>query len=434
MQIPEGGFYSATDADSEGAEGVFFLWTIDEVREVLNEKEAELVIQIFGLSEQGNFEGSNILNFSRLFADLIEEHGAEFPKELDQVLGKLYSAREQRIHPIRDDKLIVGWSAAMATSLSLAGDYYKQDHWIAAATKAVELMLRENLDSAGNLKRIYLDEKTSIAGQLEDFANLVEALITLFDVSSELFYLEKANFLMSSCLERFWDEEEKGFFLSPADQQGPQLTRSRSASDGATLSPVATALLCLISLRDRCALINPELPRMYSEKVDQCAASLIGDINDNAVSHTSMLRQLSTINEGSNALTQYLDGGLAKIKAKHFTTEDKQSKEVSLRISISDGWHITAPGVNKEDYKPLRIELADDEQHWSIKHIEFPDSQSISGDAELAVYEGEIEVRISLQRTAHPANELSFSAEIECELQLCNHQHCLLPNTKSFRV
>ncbi|MDD9889854.1 MAG: thioredoxin domain-containing protein [Gammaproteobacteria bacterium] len=434
MQLPEGGFYSATDADSEGAEGVFFLWTIDEVKKVLDENEADLVLKIFGLSELGNFEGSNILNLSKSFAHHAEEYGAEFTKNLDRVLNKLYLAREQRIHPIRDDKLIVAWSAAMAASLALAGDYFKQKHWIAAAEKAVILMLGKNLDEQGNLRRIYLNGTSSIAGQLEDYANLSQALITLFDVTTNQSYLEKANRLMSACLERFWDEEEKGFFLSPANQQGPQLTRSRSASDGATLSPVATALNCLIDLRDRSALLTTEAQSLYSEKADQCAASLVGDINDNAMSHTSMLRQLSSIDEGSNALTQYLDGGLLRIKANQSTSEDGRSKEVTLLISISEGWHITAPGAHKEQYKPLRVEVTDSEQHWSIKAIKYPESQKTLSDESLSVYEGSIELMISLQRTAQSIDELGFSVAIACELQLCNDRHCLLPGTKTFRV
>lgn len=437
MQIPEGGFFSATDADSENVEGVFFLWSIDAIREVLTEDESNLVIKIFGLSEQGNFEGSNILNFSKAFSDYETEYGDNFGDELDDILNKLYLAREQRIHPVRDDKLIVSWSAAMATSLALAGDYFKQRHWIVAAENAIQLILAKNRDEQGNLQRVYLNGATSISGLLEDYANLVEALIVLFDVTHNTVYVETADALMAACLERFWDKDESGFFLSPVDQLGPQLTRSRSASDGATIAPVATALNCLISLRDRSVFIGNDLCSHYRQKVEQCVDSLIGEINDNAVSHTSMLRQVSIIDEGSESLTQYVNDGLAKIKVQQTIDEDLQRKEIFMAINIFEGWHLTAPGANADQYKPLCIYLATDERHWLIEAIDYPRSYNkltLGSGEGIPIYDGKLELTISLLRTEVPADELSYCARLQCELQLCSDQNCLLPNLISFRV
>ena len=130
MQLPEGGFYSATDADSEGAEGIFFLWSVEQLQDALSKDEAKLIVDVFGVSESGNFEGSNILTFSKTFADHEEQFGPEFENKLDSILKKLYQVREQRIHPLRDDKLIVAWSSAMITSLAKAGDYFSQKHFL----------------------------------------------------------------------------------------------------------------------------------------------------------------------------------------------------------------------------------------------------------------------------------------------------------------
>jgi len=437
MQLPEGGFYSATDADSEGAEGIFFLWSVEQLQDALSKDEAKLIVDVFGVSESGNFEGSNILNFSKTFADHEEQFGPEFENKLDSILKKLYQVREQRIHPLRDDKLIVAWSSAMITSLAKAGDYFSQKHWIAAAEKAIDLTLSNNLDGDGTLRRIYLDGTTSIEGQLEDYANLIEALISLFDITSAIGYLQQANNLMRSCIDDFWDEKEMGFFLSPSNQVGPQLTRSRSASDGATFAPAATALACLISLRDRSAYLEESSQQLFSERAEQCISSLVGEINNNAVSHTSMLRQLANYYEGNREPIQYMDHGLAKVKARTISGADTLGKSISLIIDIADGWHVTAPTANLTNYMPLSVCLAEDEKHWVIDASQFPDNESsmttVEGDT-IPIYENKIEIALSLKRTQVPDDELSFSSQLECELQLCNDQRCLLPTSITFRI
>ena len=437
MQLPEGGFYSATDADSEGAEGIFFLWSVEQLQDALSKDEAKLIVDVFGVSESGNFEGSNILTFPKTFADHEEQFGPEFENKLDSILKKLYQVREQRIHPLRDDKLIVAWSSAMITSLAKAGDYFSQKHWIAAAEKAIDLTLSNNLDGDGTLRRIYLDGTTSIEGQLEDYANLIEALISLFDITSAIGYLQQANNLMRSCIDDFWDEKEMGFFLSPSNQVGPQLTRSRSASDGATFAPAATALACLISLRDRSAYLEKGSQQLFSERAEQCINSLVGEINNNAVSHTSMLRQLANYYEGNRELIQYMDHGLAKVKARIISGADTLEKSISLIIDIADGWHVTAPTANLTSYMPLRVCLAEDEKHWVMDASQFPDNESsmttVEGDT-IPIYENKIEIALSLKRTQVPDDELSFSSHLECELQLCNDQRCLLPTSITFRI
>ena len=323
------------------------------------------------------------------------------------------------------------------TSLAKAGDYFSQKHWIAAAEKAIDLTLSNNLDGDGTLRRIYLDGTTSIEGQLEDYANLIEALISLFDITSAIGYLQQANNLMRSCIDDFWDEKEMGFFLSPSNQVGPQLTRSRSASDGATFAPAATALACLISLRDRSAYLEKGSQQLFSERAEQCINSLVGEINNNAVSHTSMLRQLANYYEGNRELIQYMDHGLAKVKARIISGADTLEKSISLIIDIADGWHVTAPTANLTNYMPLRVCLAEDEKHWVLDASQYPDNESsmttVEGDT-IPIYENKIEIALSLKRTQVPDDVLSFSSHLECELQLCNDQRCLLPTSITFRI
>ena len=261
----------------------------------------------------------------------------------------------------------------------------------------------------------------------------------LFDVTSLPQYLKNADALMRVCLDEFWDFEHQGFFLSPRNQIGPQLTRSRSASDGATISPVSTALACLISLRDRSALISSDGVgyEFYRIKCERCIGSLIGDINDNAVSHTSMLRQLSSFDKSSSLITQYVEGGLAKIQAAQKTSNDLSTKQVTFTLKIEEGWHITSPQTTSGQYKEMTLDVSDNEKHWVIKSVDYPESdKTIAGvdGEEISIYASDITITIRLERSQLPTDQLSFSAEVICEVQLCNDQNCLLPATLSFRL
>ncbi|MEE3171331.1 MAG: thioredoxin domain-containing protein, partial [Pseudomonadota bacterium] len=289
MQLPEGGFFSATDADSEGAEGVFFLWTIAELEEVLDREEIELALSVFDITEHGNFEKSNILNLSEPLSGQRGDPATDFIERLDIILEKLYLARERRIHPFRDDKLIVGWTGAMISTLAQAGFYYMNREWTDAAERATQMVYEHNVRRDGRLNRVYLNGATSIGGQLEDFANFIQALLILFSVTGKQQYLSQAVRLMDTTVQEFWDDKEGGFFLGPQDQAGPQLTRSRNASDGATISAIATTLDCLLRLLRCSALCDDTHNELYYRQyIDTCLASLTGQINENSMSHTSL--------------------------------------------------------------------------------------------------------------------------------------------------
>lgn len=134
MQFPEGGFYSATDADSEGREGTFFIWSMEELQQALESAELEIVDLLYSPSEGGNFEGSNILNLSKPLSDLeAESKDDNFYEILDRILHKLYEAREQRIHPLRDDKLIVAWASAMIFTFARASATLKNPAFLSVA-------------------------------------------------------------------------------------------------------------------------------------------------------------------------------------------------------------------------------------------------------------------------------------------------------------
>ncbi|MDP6653576.1 MAG: thioredoxin domain-containing protein [Gammaproteobacteria bacterium] len=435
MQLEEGGFYSATDADSEGAEGVFFLWTVDELREVLSDAEAELVIAVYNVTELGNFEGSNILNLSKPLVDHEQQRGGNFLATLDEILYKLYLAREQRIHPLRDDKLIVAWTGAMVTTLIRAGFQLGNSEWVQAAERAVRFVCQQNIDEQGRLRRVHLHGASSIDGQLEDYANLAQALIALFDVTSTRDYLEQAVSLMDVVMADFWDGEQAGFFLGGQNQPGSQLARSRNAGDGATLSAVAIALDCLVKLKQRSALPDAQHDALfYAARIDAAIASVTGRIDEHPMSHTSLLRIIDEYGSNSLDLIQYAGNGLARISIRHLKQVSDRELLIDISLNIEDGWHITAPQQATGSIVPLELRVANRELFWQLQEPAYPGANKIlqHEQAEIQIYENELAFTLTLTRSEMPDDSLSASLVLELELQLCDDRQCLLPETLQF--
>lgn len=461
MQHPSGGFYSATDADSEGEEGVFFTWSLAELRDALDAEEFELVRRLYGPDELGNFEGSNILELSRSLEVSARETGdTDFYSTLDQILEKLYLAREQRIHPLRDDKLIVAWSGSMINTLAQAGARLSEPRWTAAALRAAEIICRENIQASGKLWRIALNGAVSINGQLEDYANLIEGLVALFDAQQSAGdrevsaanaglgqqlvkesdknasgWLVRAQALTDTMIDEFWDPNQGGFFLSPREQVGPRLTRSKSASDGATLSPIATALRCLLLLDQRRALL-PEQPAAGGVKHDYAALyrrgfnAVSGQLNEHPLSHSSLLRVQAEHEKRAFDGRVYLDGGLASIElipsspeAGKIGTAQAERKHVSLALRIADGWHVAANDTEGGSL-PLRIE-ASEESAWALE----PVAQTSASD-----YRGAQLLDLTL--ALKPSHKLSLdqAGKLIVTVQLCSESECLLAHEISLLV
>ncbi len=219
MRGPEGGFYSALDADSEGEEGRFYVWTPAQIREVLGD-EADPVIEYYGVSERGNFDGANILHLpggpGRFSAAYRQESA---PPDLDRARRALYEARSQRVWPGLDDKRLTSWNALAIAALAEAGAVLGRKDYLAAARRCAEFLLDSLTDAEGRLLRTYKDGDARLNAYLEDHAFLLEALLTLYEASFEPRWFERARSLADEVVARFGDEERGGFFSTSADHE-----------------------------------------------------------------------------------------------------------------------------------------------------------------------------------------------------------------------
>ena len=445
MQLAEGGFYSATDADSEGEEGRFFLWSPAQLEQVLGEQDAQLITAVFQVTAAGNFEGATILRLHRSLEDFCTDTGQHTAKatmaRIDACLQQLYLAREQRIQPLRDDKLIVAWCAAMATALVHGSQLLGRNDWLQAAERAVAVMLANNVGPDDGLQRIYLNGQVSIAAQLEDYANLVAALIALFDASGKLDYLHRAHSLTEALLDRFYHPGRAVFHLGPIQDSGPQLVRSTSAADGAVLSAVATVLTNLWHLVRRQALLGEALvaPR-YRQILENCLSALAADINASPLSHSSMLRLLALVESGDRSPVQYAGDGRVRVKI----TRQPIGAQVRLSVNVhcAESWQLTASGEENPSQVPIRLTLPATETDWQLRQVEYPQCHgylpSPAGEsaatASIPVYKGAFEITAILSPEAALDADPCYGIGIELQLQLCGEGRCLIPETLQFVV
>lgn len=431
MQLPGGGFYSATDADSEGEEGTFFVWSREELRELLSAEEFALANRVFDISEQGNFEGRNILRLQHSLDYLQQEakqSSEDFLADLDALLSRLYAHRQRREPPLRDDKLIVAWNGTMVNTLAWAAWHGGEPSWLLAAERAAAAIIEHNLMADGRLRRIFLNGACSISGQLEDYANFIQALLSLYDVTAKPDYLAQAAALWEAALDEFSNPQQDVLYLGPAQQQGPQLVRSTNAADGATLSPVATFLECCLQLERRAALLpvatEPHRFDGFARRVlNQQAAA----VSEQAISHCSMLRVLRQDAEPLYEGIGYAAQGLLRIEAR---PGEAGSQKLVLRLCLQEGWHITSLHPEGE-YELPKIGLAEQDSAWTVADIERPASNAniaLSANEAVAAHSGEVEFTLSLQPQA--VNQpFSGFVHLQLTVQLCTEGRCLLPET-----
>jgi uncharacterized protein len=235
MRGPEGGFYSALDADSEGEEGKFYVWDRTEVAELIGDDGANW----FGTTRRGNWEGKNILT-----------RGQDQPEQLDEWRKTLYETRSKRVWPGLDDKRLASWNALMISALADAGAVLERDDYLEAARKAASFVLEEMRDDSGRLLRTWKDGQGRLNAYLEDHAFMVEALLTLYEATFEPRWFSAARELADTMIERFADDERGGFFDTASDHE-QLLTRRKSLEDNpipAGNSSAAFGLLRLAAL------------------------------------------------------------------------------------------------------------------------------------------------------------------------------------------
>jgi uncharacterized protein YyaL (SSP411 family) len=285
MTSPQGGFYSAEDADSEGVEGKFYLWSAEELKQLLNKEELALLIRLYDVHQDGNFEsGMNILRMRSSLADAASILKLSEDRLRDHVEGirqKLNAARQIRVRPERDDKILADWNGLQIAALAKAASALDEQKYADAAAKAASFILEKLRTADGRLLHRYKEE-AGIMANLDDYAFLVWGMIELYESFFDGFYLREALQLNHDMLQHFWDTENGGLFFTP-DYGEQLLVRQKESYDGAIPSGNSIAMLNLLRLSHLAG--KPEL----EEKASVLAKAFSGEIAAQPLGHSMFM-------------------------------------------------------------------------------------------------------------------------------------------------
>ncbi len=269
MTSVEGGFYSAEDADSEGVEGKFYVWTTDEIKEILSD-DTDIFIKFFNVKEEGNWTDSvhgikgitNILHTKKNLNEFANDVGLsekEFKEKLKKSRQKLFAEREKRIHPYKDNKILTDWNGLMISAFAKAAQVFNNKIYSETATKAADFILLKMFvppqrdpanggdDDSGRLLHRYREGEAGIFANADDYAFLIAALLDLYETTFETEYLKQALKLNDDFIKHFWDNEAGGFFFTPG--YGEKLiARQKEIYDGAVPSGNSVAMLNLLRI------------------------------------------------------------------------------------------------------------------------------------------------------------------------------------------
>ncbi len=277
MTAPEGGFYSAEDADSEGVEGKFYVWTPGEIEGALEPDEARLAIRFWDVTERGNFEGKNILYVPHppeAVAAEFDISTEELWEKIVVIRQKLFAEREKRVRPGRDEKVLAAWNGLMLRAFAFAARVLEREDYRRIAEKNAAFLL-EKLHLGGRLRRSYKDGRPRFNGYLEDYACVADGLVALYEATFETRWLAEAKALADAILELFWDEQRAAFYDTSADHE-ELVTRPRDVYDSAAPSGNSVAVDVLLKLS---VLLDREDYRRRAEAILEGLSGAIARIS-----------------------------------------------------------------------------------------------------------------------------------------------------------
>jgi uncharacterized protein YyaL (SSP411 family) len=293
LRAPEGAFYASEDADSEGVEGRFYVWTIEEIHEAIRDPDlAALVLEAYNVQPEGNYEdeatgertGNNVLYWARSPETLAAAHALTpetLAERLEQARQRLFAYRARRVRPGWDEKILTDWNGLMIAALARAAQVCGEPAYIQAAQQATAFIERTLRTPEGRLLHRYRDGRAGIEGFLDDYAYLTWGLLELYETTFDEAYLERALELTDLMLKYFWDK--RGAFYFTADDSEPLIVRPREAFDNALPSGNAVALMNLVRLSHMTGRTD------YAERADALIRFFSGPVKQQPPIFTGML-------------------------------------------------------------------------------------------------------------------------------------------------
>lgn len=427
MQSPEGGFYSAMDAESENANGVkgegeYYLWSKQQLTSLLTEPELMLASAHLGYSERGNFNGGNVLQNSTYQSNGSSDQ-TELTTEIETLLEKLKAERSKRKAPHIDTKIITAWNAMAISALATGYRITGTDLYIEAAKKAANRIWQSSYDEQLGLARTLPTDTQRVDGTLEDYAYLANALIDLYDVDGNKKWLERATVLVSDMIDHFHDAKTGGFQISRNVDSNIPALKLVTARDDAVYSGNSLAAQTLVRMLHRTG--KPD----YKHKATAAISAFSKQLLSGPEGLSGMLLAANTLNAGEISTKQYAAKGNIAL-----STHSAQPNNIDLTLNIAEGWHVNASTV-LSDYliptslKPLNSEASGDCQR--PLNVDYPEGQRVTlgfQEDELLVYEKSVTLNVNREAS----DQCALAATLN--LQACTDEVCLPPEEIHIRA
>jgi len=419
MSNDKGVFYSATDADSEGEEGTYFVWTIEEINKLFHSTDADFIKQLYGVKQGGNFKGKNIFFLSQSLQQTAKQNNESLTTlltRLDPLLETLRNYRHKRIPPLTDNKIIVAWNSMLITALIEAGDILNEPRYINAAKTATASLWDSQRTKDGDMWRINLNNKASIPAKQDDYAHFSEALLTLYDVTNNESYLQMAQQLTDEMVKHFLDSRSGTLNMGTNKLL---FTQPKESYDGALPSGNAVAVRIFNRLYNRTG------QEKYSDYATKILQTFSSGIIQQPAAYSYMLAQLDELKNGELGAHQYAARSAIKVDGKIEMLGANQYK-LNIHFKVKPDWHINANKPLQKQLIATTINVMDS-QNWQLSNIQYPPAELIKTafDKEpLALYQGNFiisaDITTKTRLNTKPVN-------INLNLQACNQNSCLAP-------
>jgi uncharacterized protein YyaL (SSP411 family) len=436
MTAPEGGFYSSLDAETANGEGAYYVWSRNEVQELLGKgADAEAFCQVYGLKRDSNFEGGRyVLLQPRPLAEQAAKLGTTAEK-LESMLGplrkRLLAARENRPCPLRDDKIITAWNGLMIAAYADAYRILKNASYLRSAEQSAGFLLKTLREPGGRLLRTYRAGQARLPAYLEDYAFLLQGLLRLHAATGESRWLGQARSLTDRMIADFFDSQEGGFFFTAGDHES-LLTRPKDPYDGALPSASSVAVLDLL------AIFRATGENRYLAPAQKTLESLSTALAQNPAAMPLLLVGLQEY------LEDHPDLPVADARSEASTAQNSlvsataqiadaqepaagQLLRATVSITIKEGWHIYANPTGVQVLNPTTLALDPGEAATSIQ-VDYPPGQSrltrSAGTERAAFYEGNIRIPLSIT-LSNDAPSGKSTLRLRMKYQPCNDRVCL---------
>lgn len=409
LTSPEGAFYTARDADSEGEEGTYYVWTPEQLEEVLGKPDAEFALNTFGLIADGDMAGKVIINMDSVRDQTV-------PK-LGPVMAKLAEARKPRQKPVRDQKILANWNGMMIASVAQAAILLDDSSYRDVAVKAGEFIWATMHDDDGVLHRSHFEGINDVEGELDDYAQMARAYLFVHDATGEKIWLERATALLTQMRKNFQDPETGDFF---GTREAAGFARTKPRSDVDQPSGNGAALDAMVRLAQRAG--TPDVRR----STEQTIAALSGIAAGTPTSGASILTASDSFLHGQTGVLQFAGNGV--VNARVIPGSDHKS--LIIRLQVADGWHVNSHAPLEDYLVATKLAITGNKtaETASVTYPE-PETRKLAfNEKPMALLENQVEI------TARFSEPISGPVEARLQVQTCSDEICLLPETLKLRI